>query len=78
MATITVHIPDDLCEDMKRLAVANRRSISQQVIACIEQALGDRRLILKSCWRGARVAKKTRGRPITDAELTRAKRAGRP
>lgn len=39
MATITIKgIPDDLYEDLKRQAAANRRSVNSEVIMLIERA----------------------------------------
>jgi antitoxin FitA len=41
MANITVNnIPDDLYDRLKQLAEANRRSISSEVIVCIEKTVG--------------------------------------
>ena len=80
MATITVkHIPDDLYQDLKRLAGANHRSINREVIACIERAVRGRRIDPEIVLARVRELRKlTQGHPITDAEFTRAKRAGRP
>jgi antitoxin FitA len=80
MATITVkNIPDELYEDLKQSAGANHRSINREVIACIERSVLGRRIDPEIALARARELRKlTRGHPITDAELKRAKRAGRP
>jgi plasmid stability protein len=41
MATITVkNIPEDIYQDLKRLAKLRHRSINNEIIVCIEKALG--------------------------------------
>lgn len=80
MATLTVKdIPDDLYESLKQLATANHRDIKHEIIACIEQGVRGRRidpeLVLE---RARKLREEIGGLPITDAELTKAKRAGRP
>jgi antitoxin FitA len=45
MPTITVkNIPNDLYARLKRLATMHHRSLSREVIACIEHALHRRRI----------------------------------
>jgi plasmid stability protein len=80
MATITVkNIPDDLYENLKLSAGANHRSINREVIACIERAVQSRRVDPEVVLARARELRdKIGGRPITDAEFTRAKNKGRP
>ena len=80
MATITVKsIPDDLYEDLKQSAGVNRRSINREVIACIERVVRGQRTAPEVVLARAReVRELTRRHPITDAKLTKAKRAGRP
>ena len=80
MATITVkNVPDDLYQDLKQSAGANHRSINREVIACIERAVERREMDVEVILAEARqLREKWKGPPITDAELTEAKRAGRP
>jgi antitoxin FitA len=80
VASITIrNIPDELYEDLKQLAEANHRSINREVIACIERWVRGGRidpdLVLA---RAREIRESIKGRPITDAELTEAKRTGRP
>jgi antitoxin FitA len=80
VATITVkNIPDDLYQDLKQSAGTNHRSINREVIACIERAVRTRRIDPELVLARAReLREKIGGRPITDAEFTRAKNKGRP
>ena len=80
MANITVkNIPADLYEHLKESAGANHRSINGEIIACIERAVGSQRIDVEAILAEARqLREKWKGPPITDAELTEAKRAGRP
>jgi antitoxin FitA len=80
MATITVkNIPTELYERLKTAAQAHRRSMNSEIIVCIEQAVGahpvDPDAVLASARRLRRL---THGAPITDAEFSQAKAAGRP
>lgn len=80
MATITVkNIPDDLYARLKEAAQLNRRSINSEIIMCIERALISQRMSTEEILARAREWRAlTRDNPITDDELTAAKRAGRP
>ena len=40
MATITLDVPDELHERLKRSAKHHRRSVDEEAISCLEQALG--------------------------------------
>lgn len=80
MATIVIkNIPDELYEDLKLSARANHRSINREVIACIERVVcrqnADPDAVLV---RARELRELTRRHPITNAQLTKAKRAGRP
>jgi antitoxin FitA len=80
VATITVkNIPDELYEDLKLSAGANHRSINREVIACIERVVRGQRTDPDAVLARARELRElTRRHPITNAQLTKAKRAGRP
>ena len=80
MANITVkNIPADLYEHLKESAGANHRSINGEIIACIERAVGSRKIDVEAVLEEARRLREEIGGPlITDAEFTEAKRAGRP
>lgn len=80
MATITIkNIPDDLYENLKKLADMNRRSINSEVIMCIEKAVRSRPVDPEQVIARARLLReKSAGYRISDEELTEAKQAGRP
>ena len=64
---------------LKESAGANHRSIDREIIACIERAVGGERIDVEAILETARkLREKWKGPPITDAEFTEAKRAGRP
>jgi len=80
MPTITLkNIPGELYLNLKQSTVANHRSLNREAIARLEHSLDirerDPEAILA---RVRRLRKKFHGPPITDAELTKAKREGRP
>ena len=79
MPTLTVkNIPDDLYAHLKQLAAMNHRSLSSEIIACIEYALHHRRISLEAAVTRARqLREKTHKYTLTDAEFTRAKVSGR-
>ena len=79
MSTITVkNIPSDLYEQLKQSAEANRRSINGEIIVCIEKTVGSSKINPEAFLARARkLREKTTGHPITDAEFTQAKAAGR-
>ena len=79
MPTVTVkNIPTDLYDDLKQLAVANRRSINSEVIACIEQAVYSRKLDPDTLLANARALReRTSEYAISDEEFNQAKSAGR-
>lgn len=79
MATMTIkNIPDELYEKVKKSAAANRRSINQEVIFVIEQALvadaGDAETTLSEI----RLLREQLDIYVTEAEINRAKNEDRP
>ena len=80
MANITVkNIPDDLYKSLKRVAGKNRRSINNEIIVCIERALGGDKIAPdKILARARQLRQSIQTTPISDAEFSKAKRAGRP
>lgn len=80
MATITVkNIPDEIYEQLKRSAEANRRSINSEIIMCIERAVGVRHIDPSEVLAEARqLREKTSTYIITDDEFNQAKISGRP
>ena len=79
MATVTVkNIPDDLYDRLKSLAEVNRRSINSEIILCIENAVGGRRVDPEEMLKNARRLRQlTTGHPISDEEFNQAKAEGR-
>ena len=79
MTTITLkNLPDDLYAQLKVMAKANRRSINSEIIVCIEQRVRSRKSDIGDILQKARrLRKKTAQHPISEAELTEAKNAGR-
>ncbi|MGD9099347.1 MAG: Arc family DNA-binding protein [Anaerolineae bacterium] len=80
MHTFTVkNIPPDLYERLKQLAKANRRSINNEIIVCIERSVSSQRIAPEAVLTRARkLREKTLDFPVGDEEFTRAKEAGRP
>ncbi len=80
MPNITVkNIPEDLYQQLKELAKANRRSINREIIVCIEQVVSSRRLDpAKVLGEARRLREKTSHYTISDEELSQAKISGRP
>jgi plasmid stability protein len=80
MATLTIkNIPTDLYERLKQCAARDRRSINNQVIVCLEQALTSLRPDADAILKEARtVRRKTSRYVVTDKVLTRVKQEGRP
>jgi antitoxin FitA len=79
MPNITLkNIPADLYAQLKDSASVNHRSINGKIIACIERAVGSRRIDVEATLaRARRLREAIGGPPITDAEFTAAKVAGR-
>jgi antitoxin FitA len=80
MPNITVkNIPAELYEHLKISAGANHRSLNGEIIACIERAVGSHRIDPEDFLARARKLREgIGGPPITDAEFSAAKVAGRP
>ncbi len=79
MPTITVkNIPAEIYEKLKRAAEISRRSINSEIIACIERAVGSRRVDPDVLLANARkLREQTATHPITNRGFSRAKTAGR-
>jgi antitoxin FitA len=80
MPSITIkNIPQDLYENLKQSAGANHRSVSGEIIACIERSVAHRDRDVEAILANARrLREKWKGPLITDEEFTAAKRSGRP
>jgi plasmid stability protein len=79
MPTITVkNIPTDLYEQLKRSAEAHRRSISSEIIACIEQAVQSHKINPEAILvKAQRLREKTANYRVTDEDFSRMKRESR-
>ncbi len=80
MATVTLkNVPDELYDQIRQSAKTNRRSINSEIIVCIEQALGGRKIDPKKILAAAgALRKKTSGHLFTEKEITKVRNAGRP
>lgn len=80
MATVTVkNIPDDLYERLKQSAKANRRSVSNEIIICIERQVSSRRRDVDDILDQARSLRAlTCTAPITHSQFEEAEAVGRP
>jgi plasmid stability protein len=80
MPAITVkNIPEDLYRRLKRVARANRRSINNEIIICLERQLRSGTIDPETLLARARkLREKTAVHPIRDREFSEAKEAGRP
>jgi plasmid stability protein len=79
MANITIKgIPEDLYRLLKRRAGEHRRSINREILVCLEQALGSRRLDpVELLARADAVRERLTLAPWTADELRQAKDEGR-
>ena len=79
MATVTIkNIPDELYEQLKIIAKANRRSINQEVIFIIEQAMQSTRTDFDATLDEIRTLRESLNIYVTDEDLNKAKNEGRP
>ena len=81
MTTITVkNIPPELYERLKQRAAENRRSINSEVIVCIERAVqgSTPRNVDEIIATARKLRESTKGYLLTDEELDRIKKTGRP
>ena len=79
MANLTVkNIPDELYERLKSVAQINRRSLNSEIIVCIENAVGSRKIdITETLARARRIRQFTADHPISEEEFNLAKAEGR-
>lgn len=79
MATMTIkNIPDELYEELKQRAAANRRSINNEVIVLIERAVQYQAQDPNEVLERVRVLREKLDIYVTADEITEAKNAGRP
>ncbi|MAT99870.1 MAG: hypothetical protein CL608_22235 [Anaerolineaceae bacterium] len=79
MATMTIkNIPDELYEELKQRAAANRRSINNEVIVLIERAVKYQVQDPNEVLERVRVLREKLDLYVTEDEITAAKNEGRP
>lgn len=79
MATMTIkNIPDDLYEELKQRAAANRRSINNEVIVIIESAMTYQSETPAEVLDRVRALREELNIYVTEAEIDAAKNEGRP
>lgn len=81
MANITIkNIPEGLYERIKAQAMANRRSINQEVIWCLENAVPRKRIEVEEFLEEVRILHESLDMPylLTEEEINAAKNEGRP
>ena len=80
MATLTVkNIPATLVKRLKRQAEHHHRSLNREVIACLERAIAAPSIDVDAELARIRAVRVVpAGGPLTDALISRYKRAGRP
>lgn len=72
------NIPEKLYEKLKARAGSSRRSVNSEIILILDEALGAHPVKAEDMIAIARALRaKTRGGPISDDFITRAKREGR-
>jgi len=78
VATVIVsHIPDALYEKLRQAARLHRRSISREIVACIERAMRQPMELEGTLARAQVLREITLAYPISDDAFTEAKTAGR-
>jgi plasmid stability protein len=80
MPNITLkNIPEPLYEQLKTAASLHRRSLNSEILQCLEQAVGARRVDVSARIESARTLReKTARYRISGAELDEARKSGRP
>ncbi len=80
MATLTIKgIPDELYQQLKERATAERRSLNSEVIVCLERAVGTRRPSVEEHLERARASRERAGSHVIALEtIQAAKSEGRP
>ena len=78
VASVTVKdIPEKLHRRLKARALANRRSLNREIIACLEATASARKLDPDALLARAAALRKRVGGRLTDADLAALRNAGR-
>jgi plasmid stability protein len=79
MATLTLKdLPVDLHRKLKARAEQNGRSLNREVIECLEASFRAERIDVDARIEEARAIRQSLTHRLTDREITRLKRQGRP
>ena len=79
MATLTLKdLPVDLHRKLKARAEQNGRSLNREVIECLEASFRAERIDVDARIEEARAIRQSLTHHLTDREITRLKRQGRP
>jgi plasmid stability protein len=80
MATLTLkNVPNELYDRLKALATEHKRSLNQEAIACLEEAIRSSKTedVRETLAALRRLRARMRDVFVTDADLAEARRAGR-
>lgn len=80
MPALTIkNMPDNIYEQLKESARLHHRSMNSEILYCIEQTIGTRKIDIAETLNMARKLRaKTAKHILTDEELNNAKKVGRP
>jgi len=79
MATITLkNIPEKLYQQLKQRAVQHYRSLNSEVITCLQNVVGSKRVDPDVLLERARILRMSISGKLTDKELSLLKNQGRP
>lgn len=79
MANLTIkNLPDELYEKIKAIAASNRRSINNEVIVIIENAIEKDPIIYDDAIERVRILREKMNIYVTEDEINQAKNEGRP
>ncbi|MEM7334864.1 MAG: Arc family DNA-binding protein [Chloroflexota bacterium] len=79
MANLTIkNLPDELYEKIKAIAAYNRRSINNEVIVIIENAIEKDPIIYDDAIERVRILREKMNIYVTEDEINQAKNEGRP
>lgn len=79
MPTLTIKgLPDEVYEGLKRRAEARRRSLNREIIVCLERALETDSFDAET-WleEAAKLRRRVKGPPLTDARFNALRNRGR-
>lgn len=79
MATVTLkHLSQSLHQELKEQAARHRRSLNQEILACLESSLHSAAVDVNALMTRARTLRGKISGPLTDRIFRRLKKEGRP